>query len=56
MTCYETGEEVPEILDSGSCYYSVFTTYDEQEAIQEFYKFKNRNYLWKVKNYRPIAY
>ena len=41
---YETGQEIPEILGSGSSYYSVFTTSSEALAREE-YKKGGRNYL-----------
>lgn len=41
---YETGVEVPEILGSGSSYYSVLTTPSEALARAE-YKKCGRNYL-----------
>ena len=34
---YETGREEPEILGSGSRYYDIWTTTDEQEALKYFY-------------------
>lgn len=56
MIYYETGEEIPEILGSGSSYHNVVITKNENEAIQEFSNSKIRNYLWKIENNRPIAY
>ena len=41
---YETGREEPEILGSGSNYYSVVTTRDEAEAF-ELVKQAARNYI-----------
>jgi len=44
---YETGIEEPNILESGSSYYSVFRTNDEQEAIRESCN-NFRTYLIKI--------
>lgn len=41
---YETGEEVPEVLGSGSTFYNVITTKDETFARSELKK-RGRNYL-----------
>lgn len=43
---YETGIEEPEILGSGSSFWNVISTIDEDEAFKLFHK--GRNYLWKV--------
>lgn len=44
---YETGIEEPEILGSGSSFYNVVTTIDENEAFQAFHK-GSRNYLYRI--------
>ena len=45
---YETGKEEPEILGSGSTYYNVITTKDEQKALKEAFD-GYRNYLVRYK-------
>ena len=50
---YETGREEPEILGSGSSYYSVETTRDEKEAFELFKKCA-RNYLIRYKKINGV--